>query len=286
MTLYIVIPVFICLFFIFFKNFIIEDKNFNKKKKFFSFCFFFLIPSSIFYLLIIVIEGFTITHWENLNLKFFILNLFNIIRDGFIPGFKNIFLNQHLDKYKYITDNNFFISLYNSLITNPLNTAGMDQQIEPQFTIITIYIISLIIILYRIFFLKLNYIDLILVNIFIFFYFLNYIPEPRVHVGIIFFNIFYIYDNVFNIYKKIKTHFAIILLLLLFTFYSLLKINIDEKFYTTKTSIDKIDALKNNHSCYELNYLLNDEEIWIMKNFYKKKCNYYYDDKNKKNILF
>lgn len=115
---------------------------------------------------------------------------------------------------------------------------------------------------------------------------MNYIPEPRVHVGIVFFNVFYIADNIINVSKKIKNHFTVILPLLFLTFYLLSKTEIDKKILTTKIVIDKIASLKSKHSCYELNYLFNDEEIWIMKNFYKKDCNSYYDRKNEKNVLF
>ena len=283
-TLYIVIPVFITLSLIFLKDFIIEDKSFNRRKKLINFFLFFLIPVSIFYFLIIVIEGFTIIHSDNLNLKFFFLNLFDIVREGFIPGFKNIFLNSHLDKF--INEKNFLNNLFKSLIGNTFDGNDTNLQTEPQFTILIIYIVSLIILLYRAFYFKLKYLDLVIANIFLFFFFINYIPEPRVHVGIVFFNVFYISDNIFNVSKKIKNHFTVILPLLFLTFYLLSKTEIDKKILTTKIAIDKIDSLKSKHSCYELNYLFNDEEIWIIKNFYKKYCNFYYDYKNEKNVLF
>lgn len=283
-TLYIVIPVFISLSLIFLKDFIIEDKNFNRRKKLINFFLFFLIPASIFYFLITVIEGFTIFFSDNLNLKFLLLNLFDVVREGFIPGFKNIFLNSHLDKF--INEKNFLNNLFKSLSGNTFNGDDTNLQTEPQFTILIIYIISLIILLYRAFYFKLKYLDLVIVNIFLFFFFMNYIPEPRVHVGIVFFNVFYIADNIINVSKKIKNHFTVILPLLFLTFYLLSKTEIDKKILTTKIVIDKIASLKSKHSCYELNYLFNDEEIWIMKNFYKKDCNSYYDRKNEKNVLF
>lgn len=283
-TLYIVIPVFISLSLIFLKDFIIESKNFNRKKKLINFFLFFLIPAIIFYVLVTVIEGFTITHSDNLNLKFFFLNLFDVVREGFIPEFKNIFLNSYLDKF--INEKNFFNNLFKSLIGNLFNGNDTKLQTVPQFTILIIYIVSLIILLYRALYFKLKYLDLVLANIFLFFFLINYIPEPRVHIGIVFFNIFYIYENIFNLSKKIQNHFAIILPLLFLTFYLLSKTEIDKKILTTKISIDKIDTLKSKHSCFELNYLLNNEEIWIIKNFYKKDCNFYYDFKNEKNVLF
>jgi hypothetical protein len=206
---------------IFLKDFIIEDKNFNRRKKLINFFLFFLIPASIFYFLITVIEGFTIIYSNNLNLKFFFLNLFDVISEGFIPGFKNIFLNSHLDKF--INEKNFLNNLFKSLIGNTFDGDDTNLQTEPQFTILIIYIVSLIILLYRAFYFKLKYLDLVIANIFLFFFFINYIPEPRVHVGIVFFNVFYISDNIFNVSKKIKNHFTVILPLLFLTFYLLSK---------------------------------------------------------------
>jgi len=282
-TLYIVFPVFICLFSIFIKNLIKKNKNFKIKEKIFNFFIFFLSPLFFFYLLVITIEGFIINHWDNLTLNFFLSNIFNIIKDGFIPGFKSIFLNSHLDQY--VPKGNFFIILYNSLIPN--NLMATNPQIENQYTILTVYLISFLIFIYRTSTKRFDYLDLVLISIFLFFYFIHFIPEPRVHVGLVFFNIFYILNNIYLFYiKKIKLNILVTLLFVFFTIFSISKTKIDNRFYETKLAVDRINLLKQKHNCNELNYLLDEYEIWIMKNIYKENCNFYYDFKNEKNILY
>jgi hypothetical protein len=282
-TLYIVIPVFICLSFIFIKNFIKKNEDFKIKKKLLNFLLLFLIPLISFYFLIITIEGFVINHWNNLNIKFFLLNIFNIINDGFVPGFKSIFLNSHLNQY--VPEGNFFVILYTSLINNQL--MATNSQIEPQYTILAVYLISFFILIYRTLTAKFDYLDLALASVFLFFYLIHFIPEPRVHVGIVFFNIFYIFNNMYFFYiKKIKAIVLVTLLLLFLSTYYITNTKIDRRYYETKLAVDKINLLKQKKNCYELNYFLEEYEIWIMKNIYNKDCNFYYDFRNEKNILY
>jgi hypothetical protein len=277
-TLYVVVPVFICLFFIFVNNFRKKKKDFKINKKVLSFVIFFIIPLLVFYFFIITLEGFIIINSDSLNIKFFLLNIFDIIKNGFIPGFKSIFMSSHLDQY--VPKNNFFINLYNSLVKNG------NPQIESQWTILAIYLISAIILAYKILIKKFDYLDITLSAMFIFFYFIHFIPEPRVHIGIVFFNIFYIFDYIYLFYiKRIKINFLINLLFLFLVFFLILNFNIDKKFYETKPTIDKINLLKSKYNCAQLNDFLNEYEIWIMKNIYKD-CSSYYDFINKKNILY
>ena len=282
-TLYIVIPIFICLSFIFIKKFIKKNEDFENKKKILNFFLFFFIPLISFYFLVITIEGFIINHWNNLTIEFFLSNIFNIIKDGFIPGFKSIFLNSHLNQY--VPKDNFFVTLYTSLINNNLMTPS--PQIEKQYTILAVYIISFFILIYRIVTKKFDYLDLTLASVFFVFYLINFIPEPRVHVGIVFFNIFYIFNNIYLYYiRKIKVNILFAFIIIFFAIFYILNTKIDKKYYETKFAIDKINFLKQKKNCDELNYLLDQYEVWVMKNIFIKDCNFYYDYKNEKNILY
>jgi len=281
-TLYIVVPTFICLFFIFIKNFE-KNKDFKVKEKIFNFFIFFLFPLISFYFLVITIEGFIINHWDNLTMKYFLSNIFNIIGDGFVPGFKSIFLNSHLNQY--VPKSNFFVLLYTSLINNVLMTTN--PQIEAQYTILGVYLISFFIFIFRALTKRFDYLDLTLISVFLFFYFVHFVPEPRVHVGLVFFNIFYIFNNLYLFYlKKFKINLLVTSLFLFLAIFSILNTKIDNRYYETKLAVDKINLLKQKHNCNQLNYLLDEYEIWVMKNIYQKDCKFYYDFNNYKNILY
>ena len=282
-TLYIVFPIFICLFFIFINNFIKKNNDFKIKEKILNFFIFFLIPLISFYFLVIIIEGFIINYWDNLTMNFFLQNILKIIQDGFVPGFKSIFLDSHLNQY--VPKGNFFFNLYTSLINNELFTRS--SQIENQYTIFAVYLVSVFVLIYKAITKKFDYLDLTQAIIFLFFYLIHFVPEPRVHVGIVFFNIFYIFNNINLIYvKKIEANFLITLSILFLTIFNISNTKSDERYYETKLSIDKINLLKKKNNCNELNYLLSEYEIWIMKNIYNKECRFYYDFKNEKNILY
>jgi len=269
-TLYIAIPVLFSLFFILYKEFTL-----NKVK---LFLIFFIIPLFLFYFFIIILEGFTIIYWDNLNIKFFLKNFFKISLDGFVSGFKTIFFNSHYDNHR--PEGNFILNFYNSLIT------PSDSMVLRQYTIFIIYLISYSILVYKIFIKKFNYLDFILINILLFFYIIHLIPDPRVHVGICFFHIFYIFENIFDYFKKnlFNNKFSIFFIFILFII--LINVKSDENFYQTKTTIDKINSLKNNYSCKEFNKELTEYEIWIVKNYYPNLCNSYYDFKNQKNVIY
>jgi hypothetical protein len=269
-TLYIAIPVLIFLIFTLYKKFTLD-----KVKLFFIF---FIIPLFLFYFFIIILEGFTIIYGDNLNINFFLKNFFRITLDGFVPGFKKIFFNSHYNNYR--PEGPFFFNFYNSLINSS------DSMVLKQITILIIYLISHFILVYKIYIKKFNYLDFILIIILLFFYIIHFIPEPRVHVGICFFYIFYIFENLFDYLKKnfFKNKFIIFFIFILFIV--LINIKSDENFYQTKFTIDKINSLRNNHSCKEFNKELTDYEIWIVKNYYSNLCNSYYDFKNQKNVLY
>jgi hypothetical protein len=162
-----------------------------------------------------------------------------------------------------------------------------NPQIEAQYTILGVYLISFSIFIYRTLTKRFDYLDLALISAFLFFYFIHFIPEPRVHVGIVFFNIFYIFNNLYLFYiKKIKINLFATLLFLFLSIFSIFNTKIDNRYYETKLAVDKINSLKQKYNCSELNYLLDEYEIWIMKNIYQKDCKFYYDFKNEKNILY
>jgi hypothetical protein len=196
-----------------------------------------------------------------------------------VPGFKSIYLNSHLNQY--VQKRNLFGLLYTSLIntTNP--------PIESQYTILGVYLISFFIFIYRALTKRFDYLDLTLISVFLFFYFIHFVPEPRVHVGLVFFNIFYIFNNLYLFYiKKFKVNLLVTWLFLFLAIFSILNTKIDNRYYETKLVVDKINLLKQKNNCDQLNYLLDEYEIWLMKNIYQKDCNFYYDFKNQKNILY
>ena len=64
-------------------------------------------------------------------------------------------------------EGNFFVILYTSLINNQLITTN--SQIEAQYTILAVYLISFFILIYRTLTKKFDYLDLALASVFIFF---------------------------------------------------------------------------------------------------------------------
>ena len=93
-------------------------------------------------------------------------------------------------------------------------------------------------------------------------------------------------DYIFNYIKKIQSiNFinSVIFFLIIFFLYNL---EVDNRFYETKNQIDKINFLYAHDNCKELNYLLDEYEIWVLKNIYPKYCKFYYDFESHKNILY
>jgi len=253
---------------------VIKNKD---KEKLLIFLLWFLIPLISFYFVVVTLEGFAIIFWDSLNFNFVIKNILLIIKKSFVPGFKEIFLSEHFIQYS--SDENIFLVSLKKMLNPP-------YKMEPEFTIITIYGFSILILFTKSILRKNNYLDLIFLTGIIFFYLIDKNPEPRQHIGIVYFQIFYIFDFLIiflNKYEKNLNKVGII-----FFFSSMLLIfttQINDKFYDTKLSFDKIQKLKKNHDCVKLNELLNDYEIWLLKNSHIYNCKFYYDSANKKNIL-
>jgi len=267
-VLYTVIPILTYLFFI-----ILQKKD---KEKFLIFLFWFVCPVIIFYFLIIILEGFTIVFRDNLNFQFLLQNLLLVIQKSFFPGINEIFFNPHLAQYT--PDKNIFISVFKKLVDPPYN-------MQPEYTFLFIYFLSFFILISKFIFKKYNYLDIIFIVMIFFFYLIDKNPEPRQHIGIIFYLIMYILDFSFDFINKIKKKqifdyfiFGISLLLIF-------KTNVNENFYDTKTSIDKIKPIYNTKQCSDLNKILNDYEIWVVKNAHIFKCKSYYNFELQKNIL-
>ena len=151
-VLYTVIPFLLYLSFIIFKN--------KDVKKLIIFFVWFLIPLALFYFIVIVLEGFTIIFWDNLNFNFLQNNLLIIIRDGFIPGFKEIFKQSFISIF---FSENIFLASFKKLINLPYNHGSRIYN--------SIYLYSLnIYLLIKTLLKKNNYLDLIFLIMVLFFY--------------------------------------------------------------------------------------------------------------------
>ena len=267
-VLYNVVPTMLYLFFI--------TVNRKDKEKFLYLIFWFFCPLIIFYFIIITLEGFTIVFWDNLNVKFLLNNFILVIKDSFVPGFKEIFLSQHFDQY--FTDKNLFLEVFKKLINPPYN-------MEPEYTFIFIYFISFFILISKIISKKYDYLDFIFLGMILFFYLIDKNPEPRQHTGIVFYLIFYILDFVFYLNHKIKNKKIIGYIACCISLFLIFNTSLNEKFYDTRKSIDKIKPLYLKYNCDNLNNKLSDYEVWVLKNTHIFNCNFYYDFKLKKNIL-
>ena len=267
-VLYTVIPILTYLFFI-----ILRKKD---KEKFLIFIFWFLCPLIIFYFIVITLEGFTIIFWDNLSLNFLVNNFLLVVKEGFIPGIKEIFFHSHIPAYT--PENNVFISVFIKLIDPPYN-------MEPEYTFLIIYFFSFLILIFKIVFKKYDYLDFILIIMILFFYLIDKNPEPRQHTGIIFFLIMYMINFIFEFTNKIKNKKILNYFIFCISLFLIFNTKLNNKFYDTKQSIDIIKPLYLKNNCTELNEVLNDYEIWIVKNSHIFKCNFYYNYDLQKNIL-
>lgn len=271
-TLYIVFPTLAAL-----SVMVIKNKDINKIYNFFIF---FLLPCVLFYFLVCVLEGFVNIFYDNLTLDYLLNNFLHIVKVALPEGINKIFFNTHMHNFE--AKENVFISVYKQL-------TGSNEYIDTQYTILGVYIFSYCILLFRIFTKKLDIIDFILIIILIFFYAINFTFENRVHVGIVFFFLFYIFDHIYisllNISKNIRLRYFFYMFVIVFLLFKVdapdLKLSIH-----TKNEIIKVRKLKEKYSCERLNNLLNDHEIWLMKNIYSNECSSRYDFDNKKNILY
>ena len=117
------------------------------------------------------------------------------------------------------------------------------------------------------------------------FYLIDKNPEPRQHLGIIFYLIMYILDFIHNLNNKIKYEKIIGYFFYFISLFLIFNTSLNENFYDTRKSIDKIKPLYLKYNCNNLNNKLNDYEVWVLKNTHIFNCNFYYDFKLKKNIL-
>jgi hypothetical protein len=271
-TLYIVVPTIAAISLI-----VIKNKDITKIYNFFIF---FLIPCSFFYFVVCVLEGFVNKFHGNLSFDYLLNNFFHIVQVGLPEGINKIFFSQHMLDFEI--KENIFVGLYKSLTSR-------NDYTDYGYTVLVIYIFSFCLLLFRIITRKLNIIDFIAILIIIFFYIIDFVPEKRVHIGVIFFYIFYIFENIYNsiliVNKKIKLKYFFYTLVLMFL---LININPPDEKYSihTKNEIIKVRKLKEIHTCNQLNKLLNDHEIWVMKNLYSNECSSKYDFVNNKNILY
>lgn len=271
-TLYIVIPTIASISLL-----VIKKKDMIKIYNFFII---FLIPCFFFYFVVCVLEGFVNKFNDNLSLDYILNNFFYVVKVSLPEGINEIFFNQHMLNFQ--VKNNIFFELYKSLTAS-------NEYTDYEYTVLGIYIVSLCILLFRIISRKINILDIIALFIIIFFYILDYVPEKRVHVGVIFFYIFYIFENIYSsiliINKKIMLKYFFCTFVLMFL---LININPPDEKYSihTKNEIIKVRKLKEIHTCDQLNKLLNDHEIWVMKNLYSNECSSKYDFINGKNILY
>ena len=103
--------------------------------------------------------------------------------------------------------------------------------------------------------------------------------------SIVFYLIFYILDFVFYLNHKIKNEKIIGYIAYCISLFLIFNTSLNEKFYDTRKSIDKIKPLYLKYNCDNLNNKLSDYEVWVLKNTHIFNCNFYYDFKLKKNIL-
>lgn len=293
-TLYIVIPI-ICSLLIFF----IREKRLKLFIK--RFIFFFLIPTIIIYFLVIIITGFSSEFSENLNIKFLINNLTNVVLTSFKPGIIAIFFDENIKvlnpglSASILADNpetkSFLLPIKTRLTT--INNLFNLFYLERVLFFILFFSFSLAII--NFFLRKFNIFDSVVLIFFVFYIILNITPFIRVYISFIYFFIFYL---VFNIEVRIKYFFLNIILKNSFSSFlicktililTLLNININinnnyaPELKNLKNEIKTINFFKNN--CDLANKSLDQYHIWILINFYPDWCYYKYDFDKKINIL-
>lgn len=288
-TLYIVIPLIGSLLI-----FCLKEKKFKPFMQ--RFLIFFLIPTVIVYFLVIIITGFSNEFSGNLNIKYLLNNLITVLIKSFKPGIIAIFfdeniqvLNPGLNPSLKINDpeaKSFLLPISSRLTTIKLFFSLLDS--EP--IIFYVLIFSLFIAVINSLIGKINIYDTIVLIFFLFFIFLNINPFGRVYISFIYFFMFYMvynleifikYSFLNIIFKNNFLSFSICILSLLITPHY---ININNKYLQEyKDKIKLIDNFKNN--CDLANKILDQDHIWILINFFPKRCYYKYDYNKKINIL-
>ncbi len=267
--LYVCAPVLLAMF----------TKMFREKVFYYNGIVYFLIPVSLVYLIFFFLDGLVINNNNNLNLSFIFNNLNLIFIENIKTGFINVF-NATPDLIK----NNEFKSW---IYAFQRFYYGEDNIYSKEYIFIIIYILSII-------FLILNLlkspllIDYVILFFFLFFFFIDKNPFIRVHSGSVYFCIFYIFYNFKNLdYKKLFVTKKINpLIFFISTIILILYYNPDSKWQETKLSIIKIEKTLSNTNCVKANNILNQYEIWIVKNIFPNLCSSRYDFKKKINLLF
>jgi hypothetical protein len=267
-TLYIVLPILFSIGYFFFKN---------KKIKFFltNFIKYFFIPIIFISYLNILVSGFTIEFSQNLNIDYFFQNALIVLKKTFLSGFKSVFTEVFLE---YDVKNQNV-----NTILEPIFNLFSDQP-----TLFFIYFISFIVFLNKLFLKKIEVLDLIIFLFFIFYLIAKKSPPERTYVGFVYFFIFYILKNmelfINNNSNFIKYENIINCILFTALFYLLITFKINTSYtWQLKKDVEKINT--NWINCEIANKHLDQYQVWILINIYQKKCFYYYDAKNKINIL-
>ncbi len=268
--LYISVPISIVIFF----------KMYKKKYFYKQGIIYFVIPVSVTYIIFFFLDGLVINNNDNLNFTF-ILNNFNLIFfDNIKTGFVNVFSGT-----PELVKNNHFQSFF---FTFQRFLNGEDAISTKEFTFIFIYTFSFLILIYNLF-KKSNLIDFTILCIFLFYFIIDKDPYIRVHSGTIYFCIFYIFyhfRSTFYFEKQIKKKKLINILFFLFTIVLTLFQNPNLKWQQVKPSVLKIESTIKVNNCNSANNILNQYEIWIVKNIYPNLCNSRYDFEKQINILY
>ena len=273
-TIYLVLPILISLLIIFIR----------KRKTLFFFkegLKFFLAPSLFIYIIIFLVTGFVsefsnnFTNFEKLNIIFLMKNFFLVFEKSIIPGFKAVFFNVYAQPDSLIQGNR---------ITNIKNISLL--LIKEQLTVFLIFLTSILFFFYNSLKNKVNVFDYIIVLFFLFFFILNKSPFLRVYVGLIYFFIFYVCLNINKCFfeKKNKENFFFKIFIKIIVILLLLFVKPNDYYQELKDIILKINKYDNN--CKILNRYLNDNEKWILMNFYPGRCQYLHDREKNTKIVY
>lgn len=268
--IYFLIPIFFTIL-----TFLLIKKKLENVKVIF---YYFFLPTILVYFLVITVTGFAQSYSGNLNLSFLLNNLYEVLTNSFIPGFKTVFMQSEVLDLKF-SFNSFWWKM----------TRGESGiMVGHQITILTVIFLTILTLISKFLIDKktLNYLDLNITIFFISFFLINKNPWLRIYVPITFFLLFYLLSEIQNLilkYKinnKFKMNQISFIILLFLTVW----VSPNNSYEQTKSKIIKINKYKEN--CVTANNFLNEREIWILINFYPKTCKYKYNPKSRKNVLY
>ena len=136
---------------------------------------------------------------------------------------------------------------------------------------------------------KSNLIDFTILCIFLFYFIIDkdpYIGSIQAQYIFVFFIYFITSEAPFYFEKQIKKKKLINILFFLFTIVLTLFQNPNLKWQQVKPSVLKIESTIKVNNCNSANNILNQYEIWIVKNIYPNLCNSRYDFEKQINILY